>query len=122
MANEKNVFGKPLVLCCGNSGFTREGFCSVPAADLGNHSICAIVDEAFLTFSKRRGNDLSAPKPELSFPGLSAGDRWCLCASRWLEAHQAGVAPKVVLSATNKKALDIVPLSLLEAYATEPAA
>ena len=122
MANEKNVFGKPLVLCCGNSGFTREGFCSGPAADLGNHSICAIVEKPFLTFSKRRGNDLSAPKPELAFPGLSAGDRWCLCASRWLEAHQAGVAPKVVLSATNKKALDIVPLSLLEAYATEPAA
>ncbi|WP_018984205.1 DUF2237 family protein [Salinimonas chungwhensis] len=121
MANETNVFGKPLMLCCGNSGFTREGFCAVPPADFGNHSICAIVDEPFLTFSARRGNDLMSPRPDMMFPGLAPGDRWCLCAARWWEAHQAGVAPKVVLAATHKKALDVVPLSVLKAYATEPA-
>jgi len=116
MANAKNVYGKPLQLCCGNTGFTREGFCYVPVSDKGNHSVCAIMDDTFLTLSARKGNDLITPRPELQFPGLKAGDRWCLCASRWLEAYHEGVAPKVHLGATNIRALDIVPLALLEQY------
>lgn len=114
MANEKNVYGKPLQLCCGNTGFTREGFCYVPDSDLGNHSVCAVVDEAFLKFSLDSGNDLITPRPELSFPGLKPGDRWCVCAARWLQAYHAGVPPKVNLAATHEKALDIIPLSVLE--------
>lgn len=121
MANVKNVYGKPLQLCCGNTGFTREGFCYVPDSDLGNHSVCVIVDEAFLTFSAQRGNDLMTPRPDLMFPGLKPGDRWCVCASRWLEAYKAGVAPKVNLSATNLRALDIIPLPILEVFTSATA-
>lgn len=101
MANEKNVLGGVLKLCCGNGGFTREGFCYVPAGDHGNHSVCAIMSDAFLSFSKSRGNDLSTPRPEYQFTGLKAGDKWCLCAARWQEAFNVGKAPKVLLSATN---------------------
>lgn len=117
MANEKNVLGGPLQLCCGNTGFTREGFCYVPDTDLGNHSVCATVDEAFLEYSLNQGNDLSTPRPEMAFPGLQPGDRWCVCAARWLQAYHAGVAPKVNLNATHEKALDIIPLAVLEQYA-----
>ncbi|MFT5177416.1 DUF2237 family protein [Alteromonas sp.] len=119
MANAKNVYGRPLQLCCGNTGFTREGFCYVPDADVGNHSVCAVVTDEFLQFSLRQGNDLITPWPSMTFPGLLAGDRWCLCASRWLQAYEAGVAPKVRLEATHEKALDIIPLSLLEEYAAD---
>lgn len=119
MANEKNVYGRPLQLCCGNSGFTREGFCYVPSEDYGNHSVCAVVDEAFLAYSYSQGNNLTTPRPDLSFPGLKPGDRWCLCAARWFEAYQAGVAPLVRLEATHEKALDIIPLAVLEQYAAD---
>ena len=121
MANAKNVYGKPLQLCCGNGGYTREGFCYVPLSDMGNHSVCAIVDRKFLEFSAAQGNDLMTPAEELGFPGLKPGDRWCLCASRWLEAYKAGVAPKVNLNATNVRALEIIPLPLLEMFTSEPA-
>ncbi|NMH60935.1 DUF2237 family protein [Alteromonas ponticola] len=117
MANAKNVLGTQLKLCCGNSGYTREGFCYVPNDDIGNHSVCAIVDDAFLEFSLVQGNDLVTPRPEMQFPGLQAGDRWCLCAIRWLHAYEAGVAPKVKLEATHEKALEIIPLAYLEAFA-----
>ncbi len=117
MANEKNVLGKPLQLCCGNTGFTREGFCYVPEADLGNHSVCAVVDEPFLAYSQAQGNDLSTPRPDFDFPGLKPGDRWCVCAARWLEAYHAGVAPRVNLNATHQKALDLIPMAYLELYA-----
>ncbi|MFC3095194.1 DUF2237 domain-containing protein [Alteromonas sediminis] len=120
MPNATNVFGKPLMLCCGNTGFTREGFCYVPESDIGNHSVCAIMTHDFLQFSYSRGNNLITPVPEYSFPGLKAGDKWCLCASRWWEAYQAGVAPLVDLNATHVKALDIIPLAILEQYAAEP--
>jgi len=120
MANATNIYGKPLMLCCGNTGFTREGFCYVPESDAGNHSVCAIMTHDFLQFSYSRGNDLITPVPEYSFPGLKAGDKWCLCASRWWEAYQAGVAPLVDLHATHAKALDIIPLQVLEQYALEP--
>lgn len=116
MANEKNVLGKPLMLCCGNTGYTREGFCYVPTGDHGNHSVCAIVTEEFLTFSKSRGNDLSTPMPQFQFPGLKEGDKWCLCAARWQEALNAGCAPKVVLSATNQACLGVLNIEDLLAH------
>ncbi|MDM7859032.1 DUF2237 domain-containing protein [Alteromonas sp. ASW11-36] len=119
MPNARNVLGEPLQLCCGNTGFTREGFCYVPTSDVGNHSVCAIMTDEFLTFSQSRGNDLSTPNPMYDFPGLKAGDRWCLCAGRWLEAHQAGVAPKVILAAVNEAALSVIPLEVLQQYAFE---
>ena len=116
MANAKNVMGETLQLCCGNTGFTREGFCYVPDTDFGNHSVCAIMTDEFLEYSKSRGNDLMTPRPEYQFPGLKAGDKWCLCASRWLEAELAGVAPKVVLAATNEACLAIIPIDKLTAH------
>jgi len=117
MANAKNVFGEPLGLCCGNSGYTREGFCYVPENDLGNHSVCAIMTDEFLSYSKSCGNDLSTAIPQYQFPGLVAGDKWCLCASRWQEAFDAGCAPKVLLSATNERCLSNIKLSDLQAHA-----
>ena len=119
MANAKNIFGEPLHLCCGNTGFTREGFCYVPQSDHGNHSVCAIMTDEFLSYSQRKGNDLITPNPHYEFPGLKAGDKWCLCASRWLEAVDAGVAPKVVLAAVNQAALSIIPIELLKQYASD---
>ena len=119
MANAQNIFGKPLQLCCGNTGFTREGFCYVPDTDFGNHSVCAVMTDEFLVFSKSRGNDLSTPRPEYEFPGLKAGDKWCLCASRWLEAELAGCAPKVILAATNATCLTVIPKDKLLEHATE---
>ena len=88
MANQFNVLGTRLKLCCGNGGYTREGFCYVPESDLGNHSVCAIMTDDFLQFSKSQGNDLISPNPLYDFEGLKAGDKWCLCAVRWL--HQIG--------------------------------
>lgn len=119
MANALNVLDQPLQLCCGNGGFTREGFCYVPDGDHGNHSVCAIVTEVFLSYSMQAGNDLSTPRPEYSFPGLNPGDKWCLCASRWEQARQANCAPKVILAATNKACLSIVALQDIEAHAVD---
>lgn len=117
MANEKNVYGKPLKLCCGNTGFTREGFCYVPKDDGGNHSVCAIMTEAFLQYSMSMGNDLSTPRPEYAFEGLKPGDKWCLCALRWLQAEFDGMAPLVDLEATNIKALEVINADVLKRYA-----
>lgn len=117
MANAKNVLGNPLQLCCANGGYTREGFCYVPDGDIGNHSVCAIVDDAFLAFSKAQGNDLITPRPEYQFAGLKDGDKWCLCAIRWEHARQAGLAPKVVLAATNEACLSVIKLEHLKAHA-----
>ena len=122
MANAKNVLDEALQLCCGNTGFTREGYCYVPDSDYGNHSVCAIMTEEFLNYSKSCGNDLITPRPEYQFPGLKAGDKWCLCASRWHEADLAGCAPKVVLGATNKACLTIIPLEKLIAHAADQVA
>ena len=116
MANQKNVLGGTLKLCCGNTGYTREGFCYVPEGDVGNHSVCAIVSEAFLNYSLSRGNDLITPNPLYQFQGLKPGDRWCLCAMRWREALYMDVAPKIDLDATNESALNIIPLDVLEKY------
>lgn len=121
MDDPKNVLGQPLVLCGTNpkTGFYRDGCCNTGEDDIGTHVVCAQVTQAFLEFSRQRGNDLITPIPAYRFPGLKAGDRWCLCALRWREALEAGVAPPVVLAATHRKALDYVSLADLEAHALD---
>lgn len=115
----RNVLGEPLASCCAapRTGFFRDGFCRTSAEDVGTHVICAVVTDAFLRFTLARGNDLSTPRPEFDFPGLREGDGWCLCALRWVEALEVGVAPPVRLSATHARALDFVPLEVLRAHA-----
>jgi len=117
-----NVLGTPLQLCCTSpvTGYYRDGFCSTGAEDTGRHTVCAVVTESFLEYTKSRGNDLQTPHPP-SFPGLKPGDKWCLCSARWYEAYKAGVAPGVVLSATNAKALEMVPLEALKEHAVNEA-
>jgi len=99
------------------TGFFRDGCCETGENDYGSHTVCVRVTEAFLLFSSKEGNDLSTPRPELQFPGLKAGDQWCVCAGRWKEAAEAGCAPPVLLDATNEKALDVVSLADLEYHA-----
>ena len=117
----RNVLGRSLATCSTEplTGYFRDGCCKTGPSDLGVHVVCAEVTEAFLSYTKSRGNDLSTPRPEFRFPGLKPGDRWCLCATRWLEAHEAGVAPPVHLAATHEKALEIVPREILFAAALE---
>ena len=114
-----NVLGTPVLACSFDplTGYYRDGCCNTDHNDHGSHVVCAKVTQAFLDFSVSRGNDLVTPRPEFRFAGLKAGDRWCLCARRWLEAFQAGVAPPVVLEATHRKALEIVTLEQLQACA-----
>ena len=109
----KNVLGGELKSCCQDpkTGYFRDGLCRTDDSDHGRHVICAIVTTDFLNFSLSQGNDLITPVPEFGFPGLNAGDRWCLCASRWKDALEAGVAPLVDLEATSEKALGIVTLA-----------
>jgi uncharacterized protein (DUF2237 family) len=118
----KNVLGTELLPCSLDplTGFYRDGCCNVGADDLGVHAVCVQVDEAFLTFSSRVGNDLSTPRPEMGFPGLKPGDRWCLCASRWKEAYDAGLAPAVHLEATHRTALEWVSLTELKSRSASP--
>lgn len=118
-SSARNVFGAPLACCCAapRTGFYRDGYCHTGPQDVGSHTVCALMSEEFLAFSRRRGNDLSTPRPELGFAGLKAGDRWCLCVSRWKEALLAGVAPDVLLAATHEKALEVVSLEQLQAHA-----
>ncbi|MFD1342311.1 DUF2237 family protein [Litorisediminicola beolgyonensis] len=116
---EINVFGGDLKPCSSDplTGFFRDGHCNTCAADQGSHTVCAVMTAEFLAYSKYVGNDLSTPRPEFRFPGLRPGDRWCLCAARFLQAQDEGCAPKVDLEATHIRALDIVPLHILEAHA-----
>ncbi len=116
-----NVLGEPLEPCSSDplTGFFRTGACATGPADYGAHVVCAEMTDEFLAFSKSRGNDLSTPRPEFAFPGLSAGDRWCLVAVRWLEALQAGVAPRVSLLSTHQSALKYVKLEDLKKYAVD---
>jgi len=116
-----NVLGSALEQCSLNprTGFFRNGCCDTGPMDTGSHTICAVMTAEFLAFSKYVGNDLSTPRPDFDFPGLKPGDRWCLCASRFLQAHEDGVAPKVNLAATHCRALDVVPLEVLTQHATE---
>jgi uncharacterized protein (DUF2237 family) len=118
----KNVLGGPLLACsyAPVTGYFRDGCCNTDDTDLGNHTVCARVTEAFLADSKAHGNDLSSPAPQFRFPGLKPGDRWCVCASRWREALERGVAPPVVLEATHERALEVVPLEVLQAHAWNP--
>ena len=101
------------------TGFFRDGCCNTSEQDAGSHTVCVKVTHEFLEFSRFRGNDLSTPRPEFGFPGLKAGDRWCLCAERWREAHAAGMAPRVFLRSTHKRALEIVPLSVMRQFAVD---
>lgn len=121
MSDQHNVFGEPLALCCAApaTGFYRTGCCETGPEDLGLHLICAEMTEEFLAFSRERGNDLTTPRPDLGFPGLVPGDRWCLCAARWREALLAGAAPPVVLGATHEEALAVVTLDDLKSHALD---
>ena len=116
-----NVLGEPLAVCSENplTGFFRDGCCNTNDQDVGSHTVCVEVTEQFLEYSRFRGNDLSTPRPEFGFPGLKEGDRWCLCAARWLEAHEQGMAPRVFLMSTHQRALDIVPLEILRQSAAD---
>ena len=118
---QKNVFGEPLAVCSNNplTGFFRDGCCNTGPQDFGSHTVCVVMTEEFLTFSKAAGNDLSTPAPGYAFPGLKAGDRWCLCAARWQQAFESGMAPRVVLAATHERALEIVALKDLKRFAID---
>ena len=117
----RNVLGEPLDICSMNpmTGFYRDGCCNTGEEDYGSHTVCAVMTSGFLEFSKSHGNDLSTPVPELGFPGLKPGDRWCLCALRWQEAFEAGQAPRVVLRATHEGALAHCSLRDLKKFAVD---
>ncbi len=126
MANDnqeaaRNVLGEPLESCGEDplTGFYRDGCCNTGPEDRGVHTVCAIVTADFLAFSKACGNDLSTPAPAFGFPGLNPGDRWCLCAARWLEAYEAGHAPRVALRSTHEVTLEIVPFDALKKHAID---
>jgi uncharacterized protein (DUF2237 family) len=112
----RNVLGTALQVCSMNplTGFTRTGCCETGVEDIGSHTVCTQVTDEFLAFSQAQGNDLSTPRPEYGFEGLVAGDRWCLCAARWLEASEAGFAPPVILEACHERCLEIVSLADLK--------
>ena len=114
-----NVLGGALELCGTDpvTGFFRDGHCNTCAADQGSHTVCAIMTAEFLAYSKYVGNDLTTPRPEFGFPGLNPGDNWCLCAARFLQAYDEGCPPKVRLEATHQRALEIVPLEVLQQHA-----
>jgi len=116
-----NVFDETLIPCSTDpmTGFFRDGCCNTNDQDVGSHTICIETNQKFLEYSRFKGNDLSTPIPEFGFKGLKPGDRWCLCAARWLEAHDSDMAPRVYLQQTHKKALEIVPLKLLSQYALD---
>lgn len=120
-APRRNVLGEPLDECSREplTGWFRDGCCATNGGDFGRHVVCALMTEEFLVFGRERGNDLMTPRPDLGFPGLKPGDRWCVCAARWLEALQAGVAPPVVLAATQESALEFVTLADLKAHALD---
>jgi uncharacterized protein (DUF2237 family) len=119
--SQLNVLGGPLLTCSDRplTGFFRDGCCNTSEEDFGSHTVCVVLTDEFLVFSKGRGNDLSTPRPEFGFPGLQPGQRWCLCAARWLEAYCAGKAPKVSLNSTNQIALEIVSLDALKQHAVD---
>jgi uncharacterized protein len=122
MANrQKNVFGEPIEVCSLNpsTGFFRTGCCETGPEDVGVHTVCVEVTAEFLAFSKSHGNDLSTPRPEFGFLGLQPGDRWCLCAERWQEALEAGIAPRVILAATHEATLDVAELADLKRHALD---
>jgi uncharacterized protein len=117
----RNVLGGALQPCCMDpqTGYYRDGYCNTGPMDAGSHTVCVIVTEEFLAFSKAAGNDLSTPKPEWDFPGLKPGDGWCVCAARWREAQEAGFAAPIKLEATHERALEIINLDVLKRYAIQ---
>ena len=121
MAESLNVFGEPLEPCGMDpvTGFFRDGCCNTNAQDYGSHTVCVDPTQEFLEFSRSRGNDLMTPMPQFNFPGLNPGESWCLCATRWLEAHEANAAPRVYLRRTHQRALEIVPMDILRSYALD---
>jgi uncharacterized protein (DUF2237 family) len=121
MDESVNVFDEPLVPCSLDpvTGFFRDGCCNTSDQDVASHTVCIQVTGEFLEYSRFRGNDLSTPMPEFGFPGLKAGDQWCLCAARWMEAYEQRVAPRVFLTRTHKRALEVAPLTLLRQFAAD---
>jgi len=121
MTDERNVLGGPLEPCGTEpmTGFYRDGCCSTGAEDLGRHTVCTVVTAEFLSFERMVGNDLTTPRPELRFPGLQPGDRWCVVAARWRQAYENGVAAPVVLASTHERTLDEVPLTALREHAVD---
>lgn len=119
--HDLNVLGGPLQACSYDplTGFYRSGCCETGPEDRGNHTVCSRVTADFLAFSLKQGNDLSTPRPEYRFAGLKPGDRWCLCANRWFEAYEAGVAPPVILESTHDRVLEAVPLEALQSCAMQ---
>ena len=119
--SQLNVFGGPLLTCSDRplTGFFRDGCCNTSDEDFGRHTVCVVLTAEFLAFSQARGNDLSTPRPEYEFPGVQPGQRWCLCAARWVEAFKAGKAPRVVLNSTNQAVLEVAPLQVLKQFAVD---
>jgi len=119
--DEENVLGEPLAPCSTDpvTGALRDGDCHALDRDPGRHEVCAVMTEEFLSYTRARGNDLTTPRPRLDFPGLDPGDRWCVCVPRWLEAHEDGTAPPVVLAATNAAVLDEIPMAALREHAVD---
>ncbi|HBH25829.1 MAG TPA: DUF2237 domain-containing protein [Rhodospirillaceae bacterium] len=117
--HKTNVLGQPLEACClaPRAGYFRDGYCHTDETDRGRHVVCAQMTAEFLAFTKAQGNDLSTPRPEMDFPGLKPGDRWCLCAVRWREAWEQGAAPPVILEACDQSALEVIPLKALQEHA-----
>ena len=116
-----NIFNEPLEAWSFDpvTGFFRSGCCETSVQDSGSHTVCAIMTEEFLKFSKSKGNDLSTPVPAFDFPGLNSGDRWCLCAARWLEAYEAGSAPSIIARATHRRALEIIPMEAMKEFSLD---
>ena len=121
MEKQKNILGEEIESCCESpiTGFFRDGFCHTDERDQGVHTVCVKMTEEFLNFSKSRGNDLSTPRPDFNFPGVKVGDSWCLCAERWVEAYELGMAPYLYIKQTNIKTLDIVSLEVLKEFALD---
>ena len=119
--DQSNIFNEPLEACSFDpvTGFFRSGCCETSEQDTGSHTVCAIMTEEFLKFSKSKGNDLSTPVPAFDFPGLNSGDRWCLCAARWLEAYEAGSAPSIIARATHRRALEIIPMEVMKEFSLD---
>ena len=119
--DQLNIFNEPLEACSFDpvTGFFRSGCCETSEQDTGSHTVCAIMTEEFLKFSKSKGNDLSTPVPAFDFPGLNSGDRWCLCAARWLEAYEAGSAPSIIARATHRRALEIIPMEAMKEFSID---
>ena len=117
-SSQKNIYGEPLEICSTDpiTGYFRDGYCNTDEGDCGSHTVAAVISQEFLDFQKSVGNDLSKPAPLYNFPGLKSGNRWAVCAPRWLQAYKVGKACRVILAATNIAALDYIPLELLKEY------